>query len=157
MIVGVAKGQTCPRIQALLYCLVSRAVGSLHKNRPFAGREPRDPPGVGGGVLQRHHAAHGVPDQEEAVEPERSYRLTEILRVTRVRVVGRPGPFAVAVTAQVDRLDVEVGNEIRSDEVEPVGVRSAAVHAQHRLFPRRSVVQQVQAQAAGLEESAGGG
>jgi len=74
-------------------------------------------------------------DEHEVAQVERVDRGVEVRRVIPVEIRRRLDCLAVAVAAQVDRAHVEIGDEARCDVIEPVRMRSTAVHAQHRRRP----------------------
>ena len=86
------------------------------------------------------------------VSPEIQFRgeLVEVGGVVVVGVGGRADPVAVAVAALVERNYVMVRREPRRDEIEPVAVGRAAVHADENGLPRGAEILVVEADAADL-------
>ena len=93
-------------------------------------------------------------DQDKIANIQLPDHFVQIGCVVLVCVILGTRPFAIAVTAQVERTHVIVGGERRRDEIEPVRIRAAAVEADHRRSARGAVVLVVELAAARLDKTA---
>src|SRR5437016_7406172 len=94
--------------------------------------EPLDPRGVAASrVGDADTAAHGEPDQGEALETERLHEPLDVAGHRRDAVVTVPGAVAVAVAALVEGDDADMGGEITRQRVPRAGVARDAVEEDH--------------------------
>jgi len=107
-----------------------------------------------GGVHERNHAAHGMADQRKLAQVQFFYGRSQIRSVILVRIHRWLRPSAVPMTALVESEHVVITIELPGHKIEPMRVRGTPVQAKNGRAARRTVVETVQPQTAGIDKPA---
>jgi len=103
---------------------------ALHQQgraQPFDGDDLRHPVRKDAGVLETDPSAHGMTDDRERVVVDGVRQGLDIKHELRHAVLPAHGPIAVAVAAEVGRVDGVAADQRSGDAVPVAGVVAAAV------------------------------
>jgi hypothetical protein len=80
-------------------------------------------------------------DQNEIAQVKLFRYRFQVCGVTLVGIIGRVHPLAIAMATEIQRANMEVGDEPRRKEIEPMGMSRTAVNAQYRRTSDCTVVE----------------
>src|SRR5260370_2145770 len=102
-------------------------------------------------IYQHVMPAHRMPDQNRRAESPSFDNLVKVRHVVARAISPVVGPFALAMTAQIERERVEIRAECGSDKIPPVRVRGAAVNEENRALAFAAIVKAVKRESVGFE------
>jgi hypothetical protein len=121
--------------------------------RPLDHHHPRRHVGKGAGIVGHHLAAHRMSDEDRPLDAQRPHEVVQVENEMPERVVGRG--LAVAVPAQIDRVDAKPIEQTARQIVERMRMIAQPVHDDERRRAIVPPVAEVDAQGAGAEEAFG--
>ena len=124
----------------------------LREAEALDGDELLDAVGVEAGVVQDDAAAEGVADEADGEIVDDVEQGGEIEDVLGDGVSGAGSPGGVAVSAEIEGVDVIVAAEVVGDPIPIAGVVEGAVNEDERGFVVGAVVPELEFEAIGVEE-----